>query len=156
MIHAVLDFPFPTIALITGHTFGGGCPFSLAFDYRIMNSERGFFCMVAVDFGLHFPGIGALPKAKLAPPVAQKVLLEGHKYTGKEALQDGIVHAIAPPDKMLDVALEYADIYKAKAKANVYGLLRGDLVREAIDSLQKVSYVHNPRLIKTNKGKSRL
>lgn len=121
-----------------------------------MNSERGFFCMVAVDFGLHFPGIGALPKAKLVPFVAQKVLLEGHRYTGKEALKDGVVHAIAPPDKMLDVALEYANRYKVKAKANVYGLLRGDLVREAIDSLQKVSYVHNPRHTKMNTGRSKL
>lgn len=156
MLHAVLDFPFPTIALITGHTFGGGCPFSLAFDYRIMNSERGFFCMVAVDFGLHFPGIGALPKAKLRPMVAQKVLLEGRKYTGKEALEDGVVHAIAPPDKMLDVALVYANRFKTKAKADVYGLLRGDLVREAIDSLQKVSYVHNPRKTKTQPARSKL
>jgi enoyl-CoA hydratase/carnithine racemase len=47
MLHTILDFPFPTIALITGHTFGGACPFALAHDYRIMNSERGFFCMVS-------------------------------------------------------------------------------------------------------------
>jgi len=46
MIHAILDFPYPTIALITGHTFGGACPFALAHDYRIMNSKRGFISMV--------------------------------------------------------------------------------------------------------------
>ena len=46
MIHTILDFPFPTVALLTGHTFGGACPFALAHDYRVMNSERGFFCMV--------------------------------------------------------------------------------------------------------------
>jgi enoyl-CoA hydratase/carnithine racemase len=48
MLHTILDFPFPTIALLTGHTFGGACPFALAHDYRIMNSERGFFCMVSL------------------------------------------------------------------------------------------------------------
>jgi enoyl-CoA hydratase/carnithine racemase len=46
-IHTILDFPFPTIALLTGHTFGDACPFALAHDYRVMNSERGFFCMVS-------------------------------------------------------------------------------------------------------------
>jgi enoyl-CoA hydratase/carnithine racemase len=46
MIHTILDFPYPTIALITGHTFGGGCPFALCHDYRVMNSERGFISMV--------------------------------------------------------------------------------------------------------------
>jgi enoyl-CoA hydratase/carnithine racemase len=49
MLHTILDFPFPTIALITGHTFGGACPFALAHDYRIMNSQRGFFCMVSLN-----------------------------------------------------------------------------------------------------------
>ena len=46
MIHTILDFPYPTIALLTGHTFGGGCPFALSHDYRVMNSERGFISMV--------------------------------------------------------------------------------------------------------------
>jgi enoyl-CoA hydratase/carnithine racemase len=46
MLHTIMDFPFPTIALITGHTFGGGCPFALSHDYRVMNSKRGFISMV--------------------------------------------------------------------------------------------------------------
>ena len=40
LIATILDFPFPTIALLTGHTFGGACPFALAHDYRIMNSPE--------------------------------------------------------------------------------------------------------------------
>lgn len=50
MIHTILDFPYPTIALLTGHTFGGGCPFALSHDYRVMNSERGFISMVRIKF----------------------------------------------------------------------------------------------------------
>jgi enoyl-CoA hydratase/carnithine racemase len=49
MLHTILDFPFPTIALITGHTFGGACPFALSHDYRVMNSERGFISMVRLS-----------------------------------------------------------------------------------------------------------
>jgi enoyl-CoA hydratase/carnithine racemase len=37
------------------------------------------------------------------------MLLEAHRWTGKDALQDGVVDAIAPPDKMFDVALEMAN-----------------------------------------------
>jgi len=48
LLATLLDYPFPTIALLTGHTFGGACPFALAHDYRIMNSERGFFSMQMV------------------------------------------------------------------------------------------------------------
>lgn len=46
MIQTILDFPFPTVALLTGHTFGGACPFALSHDYRVMNSKRGFISMV--------------------------------------------------------------------------------------------------------------
>ena len=28
-------FPVPTIALVTGHAFAGGCMFALAHDYRV-------------------------------------------------------------------------------------------------------------------------
>lgn len=47
MLAAFLDFPYPTVACITGHTFGGGGPLSLAHDYRVMNDQKGFFCMVS-------------------------------------------------------------------------------------------------------------
>lgn len=29
MMATILDFPWPTIAVVTGHCFGGGCPFAL-------------------------------------------------------------------------------------------------------------------------------
>lgn len=116
LIHTILDFPFPTIALITGHTFGGACPLALAHDYRIMNSRRGFISMPPVNLGLHFDGIGALPRLKLRPQIARKMLLEAHKWTGKQALEDGIVDAVAEPEQMLDAALELAAKWAPKAK----------------------------------------
>lgn len=105
LIHTILDFPYPTIALITGHTFGGACPLALAHDYRVMNSRRGFVSMPPVNLGLHFDGIGTLPRLKLRPEVARKMQLEAHKWTGKEALEDRIVDAVAEPEETLNVAL---------------------------------------------------
>ncbi|PGH20095.1 hypothetical protein AJ80_03663 [Polytolypa hystricis UAMH7299] len=156
LLHAILDFPYPTIAIVTGHTFGGGCPFSLAFDYRIMNSERGFWSMVAVDFGLYFPGIGSLIKSKLTPQVARKVLGEGHRFTGKEAFAAGIVDQIASPDRLLPSAVELASKLKGKARGNVYGLLRGELNLEPLRRLRDISYVHNPRRSPLSKVPGRL
>lgn len=49
MLAAFLDFPYPTVACLTGHTFGGGGPLALAHDYRVMNEHRGFFCMVSLQ-----------------------------------------------------------------------------------------------------------
>lgn len=72
--------------------------------------------MPPVNLGLHFEGIGSLPRLKLRPQVARKMLLEAHKWTAEEALQDGIVDAIAEPDRMLDEALEIAAKWAPKAK----------------------------------------
>ena len=99
--------------------------------------------MPPANLGLHFDGMGSLLRAKLAPQVARKVLLEAHKFTGKEAFQDGIVDAIAEPEQMLDVALEWAEKWKSKAKMGVYGLLRSELLGDAAEKFQKLSYVHS-------------
>lgn len=153
LLATLLDYPFPTIALVTGHTFGGACPFALAHDYRIMNSKRGFFSMPPVDLGLHFPGIGYLPRLKLRPQVARKMLLEAHKWTGKEALEDGIVDQIAEPKEMLDVALKKAGEIQGKAKMGVYSLLRNELWGEAAEKIRGICYVHGRRTTAPAKAK---
>ena len=58
LLATILDFPFPTICLITGHVMGGACLLTLAHDYRIMNSQRGYWQMPPVNAGLHHPGMG--------------------------------------------------------------------------------------------------
>ncbi|KAJ5492896.1 hypothetical protein N7539_001642 [Penicillium diatomitis] len=143
LIHTILDFPYPTIALLTGHTFGGACPLALAHDYRVMNSQRGFICMPPVNLGLHFDGIGSLPRLKLRPQIARKMLLEAHRWTGSEAMADGIVDAVAEPEKMLDVALELGQKVAPKAKMGVYALLRQELWGDAVKKFQQISYVHS-------------
>jgi Delta3-Delta2-enoyl-CoA isomerase len=107
-----------------------------------MNSRRGFFSMPPVNLGLHFDGIGALPRLKLHPQVARKMLLEAHRWTGKEALKDGIVDAVAEPEEMLSKAMEVARQWAPKAKMGVYSLLRNELWGEATEALRRISYVH--------------
>lgn len=145
LVAALLDYPFPTIALLNGHTFGGAGPLSLSCDYRVMNSERGFWCMPPVNLGLHFEGIGALARLKLHPRVARRVLLEGHRFTGVEALEAGIVDEIAPPEKMQAVAVRAARVHAHRATMGVYSILRNELWGDALEKFRKVSYVHGRR-----------
>lgn len=143
LLATVLDFPFPTIALINGHVMGGACLLTLAHDYRIMNPHRGWFQMPPVNAGLHHPGMGTLLRTRLSASVLRKVLLEAHKYDANEALEDGIVDAAESPGSMLDVAMQFAEKCKAKAKMGVYGVLRNELVGEATAAYQSISYVHH-------------
>lgn len=146
LVTTLLDYPFPTVAMVTGHTFGGGCPFMLSCDYRVMNSQRGFISMPAVDLGLHFDGIGSIVKAKLTPRVARKMLLEGHKWTGKQALEDGVVDEVAEPAKMRDKAVELAAKHSIKAKTGIYGLMRAELLGEALEKWKLNTYTHRKRV----------
>ena len=58
LLATILDCRFPTVALITGHVMGGACLLTLAHDYRIMNSQRGYWQMPPVNAGLHHDGMG--------------------------------------------------------------------------------------------------
>ncbi|KAF2229518.1 ClpP/crotonase [Viridothelium virens] len=153
LLRTVLDFPYPTIALLTGHTFGGACPFAFSHDYRIMNKRRGFLSMPPVDLGLHFHGIGALPRLKFGGRVARKMLLEAHRWTGEEALKDGIVDAVAEPDEMLEAALELGRKIAPKAKMGVYATLREELWGEALKKFGRISYVHGRETSRPAKAK---
>ena len=107
-----------------------------------MNAARGFVCMPPVNLGLHFDGIGALPRLKLRPAVARKMLLEAHRWTSAEALADGVVDEIAEPAVMFERALEVARRWAPRAMMGVYALLRNDLRGDAAERFRRISYVH--------------
>ena len=96
-----------------------------------------------MDLGLHFDGIGALPRLKLRPQIARQMLLEAHKWTGKTAYEAGIVDAITTPDKMQEDAIQLAERFAPKAKMGVYGVLRLELCGEAAEKLKSIRYVHS-------------
>jgi enoyl-CoA hydratase/carnithine racemase len=81
------------------------------------------------------------------------MLLEAHKWTGKEALADGIVDEIAEPSEMLEVALKKAREVQGRAKMGVFSLLRNELYGEATEALRKISYVHGKRVTAPAKAK---
>jgi enoyl-CoA hydratase/carnithine racemase len=160
LISTILDFPYPTIALLTGHTFGAGCLLALAHDYRITSSAKRYFSIPAIDLGLSFPGMGVLPRLKLTPQVARKMLLEAHRWTPDEALRDGVVDLVVAEGEMMEKARwwrrrddgegemmekakELAGQWKVKAKAGVYGVLRNELWGDAGKAFREISFVHN-------------
>lgn len=130
---------------LTTHPQGGACPLALSHDYRIMNSQRGYLSMPPINLGLHFPGIGTLLRLKLSPKVARKMLLQAHRWTGPEALEDGIVDFVAAPAEMFDVAMGVAKQWAPKAKMGVYALLRNELYGDAGRGFREISYVYGRR-----------
>lgn len=92
MFSRILTLPVPTVAAINGHAFGGGAMLAMAHDYRVMRSDRGFFCFPEADINIPFtPGMNALITAKLTPSAQAASMLTGRRFGGQEALGYGIV-----------------------------------------------------------------
>lgn len=105
----LLLYPLITIAAINGHVFGGGAILSCCFDFRFMRSDRGFFCIPAVDLG--YPvvsGTAALLKQVLPPHMFVDAMLTGRRFTGEEVESAYVVKAAYTNDVLMDKVMEFA------------------------------------------------
>lgn len=87
----VLAFPRVTIAAINGHAFAGGGMLALAHDFRVMRSDRGYFCLPESDLRLPLqPGMTALIRSRLPAQTAHEAIVTGRRYGAADALASGI------------------------------------------------------------------
>ncbi|KAL7926383.1 ClpP/crotonase-like domain-containing protein [Trichoderma austrokoningii] len=133
----LLTFPMPTVALLNGHTYAGGLMLAMAHDYRLAPSPKGFICLNEVLFGAHLqPAMAALFRAKLpSNALFRKVALEGHRFTGQEAVDEGVADALAPGG--LEDALRFVAERQLleKPKKGVYGTIKREIYRNLVREL---------------------
>ena len=84
-----------------------------------------------------------MPRLKLAPPVARKMVLEAHRWTPEEALKDGIVDLVVEEVETVGKARDVAEKWMVKAKPGAYGVLRNELWGDAAKAFREISFVHN-------------
>jgi enoyl-CoA hydratase/carnithine racemase len=130
-----LLFPRPMVAAINGHCFAAGAMWSLAHDYRVMRSDRGFWSMPEVDIRIPFtPGMSALIQARLAPQVAHQVMTSAHRYGGQEALKAHIVDRSVEEDAVLPTAIEIAGML-ANKDPDTLGAIKSGMYRTVVEAL---------------------
>jgi len=112
----VLCFPAITVAALNGHAFAAGAMFGLAHDFRVMRSERGYFCIPEIDLQMPLhPGMTAIIQSRLPRQSAHEAIVSGRRYSAELALERGIVdEALAGPE-VLPRALAIAGELAAKA-----------------------------------------
>eukprot|EP00026_Physarum_polycephalum_P013927 Phypoly_transcript_14388.p1 GENE.Phypoly_transcript_14388~~Phypoly_transcript_14388.p1 ORF type:complete len:262 (+),score=32.13 Phypoly_transcript_14388:63-788(+) len=138
LLARVLSLPFPTIAALNGHAYAGGAIFSLACDWRIMRSDRGFWCLPEID--IHMPltaGLNAIIAAKLpSPKVYRDAVILAKKYGGNEAKKAGIVDESVAEDAVLTNALELGKSVAPKGEdRGVYGAIKREWMADTIQKL---------------------
>ncbi|WP_190264290.1 enoyl-CoA hydratase/isomerase family protein [Glutamicibacter nicotianae] len=103
----LLTLPLPTAAAINGHAFGGGALLAMAHDYRVMRTERGFFCFPEVNIGIAFTeGMAAMVQSKLSPAQARDAMLTGRRFDGEQAVATGLVDEAVPVEQLVERAVQ--------------------------------------------------
>ena len=129
----ILSLPCATVAASNGHTFAAGAMLAVCHDFRVMRADRGYWCLPEVDLGMPFtPGMNALIPARVPPMTAHEAMVTGRRYSGIEALEAGIVQALAAETEVLEKAVAHAATQASKAGQNLAGIrthLHQDVLR---------------------------
>ena len=96
--------PFPVIAAINGFALGGGCELALACDIRLA-SENASFSLPEVALGVS-PGWGGTQRLTRLVGIghASELMFAANRIDAARALEIGLVNAVHPQDKLMEVA----------------------------------------------------
>jgi Delta3-Delta2-enoyl-CoA isomerase len=121
----VLAFPMITVAALNGHAFAGGAMLALAHDFRVMRTDRGYFCLPEVDISIPFTvPMSALIRHRLHPVVAHEAMVTGRRFTAAEALAARIVDDTATEEAVLSRAVSLAEPLAGKERGTLGAIKR--------------------------------
>jgi enoyl-CoA hydratase/carnithine racemase len=124
----IAALPIPTIAVLTGHVFGGGAELALSCDFRL--AREGIVLRIpAAAIGLCYPveGIERLTR-RLGLPLARRVLVAAETFTAEQMLSLKMVDAVHPEDTLREAAVDYAQSLLALAPMAVASML--EIIRQ--------------------------
>ncbi|WP_181693088.1 enoyl-CoA hydratase/isomerase family protein [Natronomonas sp. LN261] len=111
---AIERFPAPTVAVVDGYAFGGGCEMAMACDLRI-GSESALIGNTEIDLGI-IPGWGGtqrLPRL-VGEETAKRMIFLGQRLDAETAAEEGLFGEVVPDDEIDDRAAELAAELAAK------------------------------------------
>ena len=136
LLARVLAAPYITVAACNGHTFAAGAMLALAHDFRVMRSDRGFFCLPEVDIKIPFTsGMNSLIMSRMTITAAHQVMVTGRRIGGEEAASLNIVHQAVTEDEVLPTAIGIAASQAGKDR-NTLATIKERMYGETIQLLQ--------------------
>ena len=99
MLNTLHTLKKPTIARVHGHAYAGGMGLVAACDIAVAAFEAEF-CLSEVKIGLIPATIGPYVVAAMGKRAAHRYMLSAERFTAAEAYRIGLVHEIAPADKI--------------------------------------------------------
>lgn len=104
LIHAMLDLPAVTAAIVRGRCLGGGFEIALACDF--MFAERSaVFGLPEIALGLFPPAAAALLPSRIGTAAATSAIVTGKTITAADAARSGLIELVAD-DGTIDAAVD--------------------------------------------------
>ncbi|MEU6563194.1 enoyl-CoA hydratase-related protein [Nocardia nova] len=120
MFTRLLTFGMPTVAALNGHAFGAGAMLATSQDFRVMRTDRGYWCLPEVHLGMPFTvAMNALVTERLTNQVALEAMTTGRRYGAADAIAAGIVDQQADADRVLADAVARAAALAGNRKPNL-------------------------------------
>jgi enoyl-CoA hydratase/carnithine racemase len=141
----MIELPVPTVAALQGHTFAAGAMLALCHDFRVMRTDRGFFCLPEVDIHIPFtPGMASLIQSRLRKQIAHELMTTGRRVGGADALPLEIVDLTADEGEVRPAAIVIAQRHVEKASPTL-GLIKSTMYAGTIALLREdVPDLHPP------------
>lgn len=141
VLFELVSFPVPTICLLNGNAFGGGCELATACDIRIAKATTSFG-YIQTNLGI-LPGWGggSLLYEKVHSSFAFQWITEGGIYDAPYLHERGWLHQITPDHKFdedelllpyVKNSLEQMKILKAQYKESLSSLSLSAIMNEEV------------------------
>ena len=119
---AVIDFPYPVIAMINGHAFGAGCELAMCCDIRVA-AEGARLSMPPAKLGVIYHSSGIFRFINVVGLAnAKEMFFTGRAYEASRAREMGLVHYVVPADRLASFTYELAQEISENAPLSLRGL----------------------------------
>lgn len=120
----VRNFPYPTIAMINGHCFGGALHLALCCDLRVA-ADHISMGMPPAKLGVVYGPEGLLEFIQvLGSARARELLFTGRAYRGREIVDMGLVRQLVPKEALAPTVFEFAEEIAGNAPLALRGIKR--------------------------------
>ncbi len=122
MLSAVLDFPFPVIAMLNGHALGAGCDLAMCCDIRIA-AERALVGIPPAKLGIIYQWDGIQRLINIAGLAnAKEMFFTGRNYPAPQAKEMGLVNHVLPSDQLASFTYDMAREISENAPLSLKGM----------------------------------
>jgi enoyl-CoA hydratase len=124
LFNAIVNYPYPVIAMVNGAAFGAGCELSICCDIRI-GVENARMGMPPAKLGIVYPWKGLQRFIRtIGLKSTREMFFSGRTYHGKRLKDLGLLDYLVPADEIESFTVQMAEEIAANAPLALRGTKR--------------------------------